>query len=104
MFDFLNALHTDIYQLVWKQRCHKFKEWKIRHNITRRTLSNCKRKRQDGELPSLNQPRTHRNCAHNIGYNNPFNNFRNLHTDDSLFIRFTSSNFRLGTYGGVKNC
>ncbi|PKK66007.1 hypothetical protein RhiirC2_853199 [Rhizophagus irregularis] len=94
---FLFNLHRDIYELLWKIRTMKWKQYKIDHNITKssftkRLTQRKEQRRQNFQEISPNNPDN--NNILNIGYTNPFMTSRCNLDESVLWIYLTSSNFR----------
>ncbi|PKY62664.1 hypothetical protein RhiirA4_489555 [Rhizophagus irregularis] len=94
---FLFDLHRDIYELLWKTRNSKWKQYKTDHDITKSSFtkrSNHRREHRNHRNYDTSSENPSNDNILNIGYTNPFmTSTRNL--DDSiLWIYLTSSNFR----------
>ncbi|PKY51396.1 hypothetical protein RhiirA4_468410 [Rhizophagus irregularis] len=96
LLTFLFNLHRDIYEILWKERNSKWKQYKIDHNITKTSIKQpIKQKdhrRQHNHEISPDNPAN--NNILNIGYTNPFMTSKRNLDDSILWIYLTSSNFR----------
>lgn len=97
LLKFLFDLHRDIYELLWKTRNSKWKQYKIDNNIIKASFTK-RPSRQRERQHQNNHDTLHNNPINdnilNIGYTNPFMTSKHKLDDSIFWIYITSSNFR----------